>query len=118
MFFVPSDSHFRLALLVLKLFILKLIYNKKSRVYEIRGVIGPDEFHADVNNNTFTNMMAKWNLLTANRLFKRLKKTNRVVFKNLSQKLGLNDKEGRGWKKVAAHIKINMNKAMMIFIDI
>jgi len=28
----------------------------------IRGVIGPDEFHEGVDNNAFTNMMARWNL--------------------------------------------------------
>jgi trehalose/maltose hydrolase-like predicted phosphorylase len=28
----------------------------------IRHVIGPDEYHEDVDDNTFTNVMARWNL--------------------------------------------------------
>jgi trehalose/maltose hydrolase-like predicted phosphorylase len=28
----------------------------------IRGVIGPDEYHEDVDDNAFTNVMARWNL--------------------------------------------------------
>jgi len=33
--------------------------------YEINDVIGPDEYHEHVNNNVFTNTMARWNLEVA-----------------------------------------------------
>jgi trehalose/maltose hydrolase-like predicted phosphorylase len=33
----------------------------------IRGVIGPDEYHERVDDNAFTNAMARWNLRTAAR---------------------------------------------------
>jgi kojibiose phosphorylase len=33
--------------------------------YEINDVIGPDEYHEHVDNNVFTNRMARWNLETA-----------------------------------------------------
>jgi trehalose/maltose hydrolase-like predicted phosphorylase len=33
----------------------------------IDGVIGPDEYHENVNDNAFTNAMARWNLRTAAR---------------------------------------------------
>lgn len=39
-------------------------YAEKNR-YEIRDVIGPDEYHDHVNNNAFTNQMVKWHLETA-----------------------------------------------------
>ena len=28
----------------------------------IRHVIGPDEYHEDVDDNAFTNVMARWNI--------------------------------------------------------
>jgi trehalose/maltose hydrolase-like predicted phosphorylase len=31
----------------------------------LRGVIGPDEYHVGVNDNAFTNVMARWNLRQA-----------------------------------------------------
>ena len=31
----------------------------------IRGVIGPDEYHAPIDDNAFTNVMARWNLRRA-----------------------------------------------------
>ena len=33
----------------------------------IRGVIGPDEYHEGVDDNAYTNVMARWNLRTAAR---------------------------------------------------
>ncbi|MDY6875765.1 MAG: glycoside hydrolase family 65 protein [Chloroflexota bacterium] len=38
--------------------------NTRGR-YEINDVIGPDEYHEHVNNNVFTNRLARWNLETA-----------------------------------------------------
>ena len=34
----------------------------------IRGVIGPDEYHETVDDDAYTNGMAKWNLLTGERV--------------------------------------------------
>jgi beta-phosphoglucomutase len=36
-----------------------------ARVYAIRDVIGPDEYHEHVDNNSFTNYMCRWHLRTA-----------------------------------------------------
>ncbi|MBU7583736.1 MAG: beta-phosphoglucomutase [Nostoc sp. TH1S01] len=37
-------------------------YNSEHQLYEIRGVIGADEYHELVHNNTFTNRMVQWHL--------------------------------------------------------
>ncbi len=88
-------------------------YNKRKKRYEIKRIMGPDEFHKDVNNNAFTNIMAKWNLLTAYKLFSALKK-KRSLSKKLKQKLDLTEKETKDWKKIAARITINVNKKKVI----
>lgn len=89
-------------------------YNKKKKKYEIKQVIGPDEFHKDVNNNAFTNMMAKWNLLIAYRMFQKLRKSNTGVYRKLVQKIGLSAKEVAGWKNIAARISVKMGKGQVI----
>jgi len=40
-------------------------WDKARGRYEINDVIGPDEYHEHVDNNVFTNRMARWNLETA-----------------------------------------------------
>ncbi len=80
-------------------------YNKKKDIYEINHVIGPDEFHIDVNNNAFTNTMAVWNLLAAYRIFNDLKKKSPKVYSSLKKKIHLKDSEVGHWKTVAAKMK-------------
>ena len=89
-------------------------YNKKKKKYEIKHVIGPDEFHEDVNNNAFTNIMAKWNLLIAHKMFRRIKKTEPAIYKRLGQKIGLTVKEAAAWKNIAAGIGIKMRQGQII----
>ncbi len=89
-------------------------YNKKKKKYEIKHVIGPDEFHSDVNNNAFTNAMAKWNLLIAHKMFQKIKKRDSVVFRKLVKKTGLSNEEPLEWKNIATQISININKEQII----
>lgn len=42
----------------------------------IRGVIGPDEYHENIDDNTFTNEMARWNLRYAAEVLDRLGRSN------------------------------------------
>ncbi len=85
-------------------------YNKGKKKYEIKHVIGPDEFHEDVDNNAFTNMMARWNLLMAYKMFSEIKKTDRETLKRITKKIGLTSKEPAEWKKIASRIFMNKDR--------
>ncbi len=89
-------------------------YNKRYNKYEIKNVIGPDEFHNNVNNNAFTNMMAKWNLFVAYRLFRKMKESDPAALKKLIEKIKLSVKEVNKWKDIAACIRINMERKQVI----
>jgi len=52
-------------------------YNATLDRYEINDVIGPDEFHEHVNNNFYTNYLAKWNIKIALKLTKLLKEKHK-----------------------------------------
>ncbi|MDP8216200.1 MAG: glycosyl hydrolase family 65 protein [Candidatus Kaelpia imicola] len=88
-------------------------WNEKKQRYEIRHVIGPDEFHIDVNNNAFTNMMAKWNLLSAYKTCNMLKKDS-DFYTLLKAKLNLKEQEVKSWKKIASKICVLSNKKNVI----
>jgi len=88
--------------------------NKGKKTYEIKNVIGPDEFHKDVNNNAFTNMMAKWNLILASKMYRRARKDDFNRVKKIAEKINLSNREAREWKKVASGIVIKMNKKQVI----
>ena len=89
-------------------------YNKKRDKYEIKRVIGPDEFHVGVDNNAFTNMMAKWNLFIGANMVEKIKKKSQPYYKKIKKKLDLNDKEVKLWKRIASRIITRINKNNII----
>lgn len=77
--------------------------------YEIDGVIGPDEFHDDVNNSVFTNAMARWNINKAIELLDRLKSERPDAHKRMTESLSITARELVKWRDVADRIKINFD---------
>ncbi|OWW21167.1 beta-phosphoglucomutase family hydrolase [Noviherbaspirillum denitrificans] len=57
-----------------------------DRHYHIRGVVGPDEYHHSVNDNAYTNWMARFNL-------------DRAAV--LAKQLGMNQSEAEEWTAIA-----------------
>ncbi len=87
--------------------------NKEGK-YEILDIMGPDEFHEHVDNNAYTNMMAKWNLLTASRVYNELKDKNKKVFERIAAKIHLKEKEVKVWRTIAMRLKMNIRKDRVI----
>jgi len=89
--------------------------NPERNDYEINNVIGPDEWHEHVNNNAFTNYMARWNLQTALDVLKWLRITAPDKAQELEKQLGLNDSYYNHWQDVIEHIRIPQNKETGVF---
>lgn len=81
-------------------------YNKEFDRYEINRVIGPDEFHDHVNNNVYTNYLAKWNLEKGAELSEWLKKENKEVYDSLLNKLEITEEDIKEWQGIADKIYI------------
>ncbi|TCT26327.1 alpha,alpha-trehalose phosphorylase [Melghiribacillus thermohalophilus] len=72
--------------------------------FAIEDVTGPDEYTCIVNNNYYTNVMAKHNLYWASMIYHELKKWNQKAFDRLAGKLQLDDQEAEDWKNAADHM--------------
>ncbi len=83
--------------------------------YEITNVIGPDEWHEHVNNNTFTNYMARWNLQTALDILQWLHTTAPDKARTLEQQLDLTGQRLEYWQDVVKHIRILQNPETKVF---
>lgn len=77
---------------------------KRRDRYEVRKVIGPDEFHEHVDNNAFTNYLAMWNLSYAVDIYKQMKKDVPEHFKALVKKIKLKAEEIEKMKIVSKTI--------------
>lgn len=69
--------------------------------FRIDDVTGPDEYTCLVNNNYYTNVMAKHNLKWAYSIFNQVREEDPASFKELSQRLDLTEEEARDWNQAA-----------------
>ena len=68
--------------------------------YEILQVTGPDEWHEPVNNNLYTNYLARWNLRYVMSLTEKMKQENPEEYASLIRKTGLTEDEIMLWQQV------------------
>ncbi|MGO1316804.1 MAG: glycoside hydrolase family 65 protein [Cellulomonadaceae bacterium] len=69
--------------------------------FHIHGVTGPDEYTTVVNDNLFTNVMARANLRAALRSVEKLRKHRPDDFESMWQRLGLSEEELVSWSRAA-----------------
>ncbi|AVH74064.1 beta-phosphoglucomutase [Nostoc sp. 'Lobaria pulmonaria (5183) cyanobiont'] len=77
-------------------------FNSEQERYEIRGVIGADEYHELVHNNAFTNRMAQWHLEKAIAVYDWLAHKFPERATELEQKLKLTPEERSHWQDIIA----------------
>ena len=67
----------------------RLTWNEEQRRYEIRDVIGPDEYTEHIDNNAYTNYMAHYVISTAVKLYDTMRREQPSLFILLDEKLNL-----------------------------
>ena len=86
-------------------------FNDERGRYEIRGVMGPDEYHdgypdaamPGLNNNAYTNAMAVWVLCRSTEVLKLLSDVRRV---ELTARLGITSQEIARWDDISRRMYI------------
>ncbi len=81
--------------------------------YHLRGVIGPDEYHEDVDDNAYTNGMAEWNLVRGLQVVEWLRQRWPDRWVQMQQQIQLTDEELQTWHDIKAHIVIGYDRARL-----
>jgi beta-phosphoglucomutase len=81
-------------------------FNCEQDRYEIRGVIGADEYHEFVHNNTFTNRIVQWHLEKAVSVYAWLHENFPERAEELEDKLQLTGEIKSQWEDIAAKMWI------------
>ncbi|GCE12613.1 glycoside hydrolase family 65 protein [Tengunoibacter tsumagoiensis] len=89
--------------------------NPERTEYEITNVIGPDEWHEHVNNNAYTNYMARNNIQCALQALDWLKTNSPTKARQLVQQLNLTDERLAYWQDIIEHIRIPQNPETGLF---
>jgi alpha,alpha-trehalose phosphorylase len=88
---------------------------RDGRQFRINGVTGPDEYTAVVNNNFFTNVMARENLSYAARTVRLLEEQHPATFRALVDRTGLRMEETADWEEAAALMYLPYDERLGIY---
>ena len=88
----------------------RVSYDRKHRRYGVRKVIGPDEFHENVDQNLFTNVMARWTLRTARSLYENLRHSHPARIRKIAKKIKLRRTELDAFRKIEERMYVPQEK--------
>ncbi|MBN7824038.1 glycoside hydrolase family 65 protein [Bowmanella dokdonensis] len=86
----------------------------KGGLFCIDGVTGPDEYTAIVNNNVYTNAMARAHLQFAARMAGEIQQSEPQVFEALAKRLGLSEFEVIQWQEAADKMYLPFDETLQI----
>lgn len=85
-------------------------FSKRKGMYMIHGVTGPNEYENNVNNNWYTNILAKWCLNYANEVADK-------VADDKTKELALTSEERAKWHEIADNMYLPEDKELGIFVQ-
>jgi alpha,alpha-trehalose phosphorylase len=86
----------------------------KGGKFCINGVTGPDEYNAVVNNNAYTNLMARENLRYAIEVVESLRAAEPDAYEALVHKTALEAAEMKAWQRAAENMYVPYNEKLKI----
>jgi alpha,alpha-trehalose phosphorylase len=90
-------------------------YSKtKGGKFCINAVTGPDEYNTVVNNNAFTNLMARENLRYAAQTIENLRETDPQAFRVLTHNTALEPSEAQAWLRAADNMYVPYDEKLKI----
>jgi kojibiose phosphorylase len=84
--------------------------NPERRDYELNHIIGPDEWHEHMNNNAYTNYMAKWNIEAGLEILDWLRTYAPVKAGELEDQLDLTAARLDHWRDVVSNMYFPQEK--------
>jgi maltose phosphorylase len=93
-------------------------YSHVKKQYVMHGVTGPNEYENNVNNNWYTNTIAKWCLDFTMESLQLLKKTNPKKYKEIIQRTNFDESaEFKKWKEISDNMYFPVDEKLKIFLQ-
>lgn len=89
-------------------------FSKRKGVYMLHGVTGPNEYENNVNNNFYTNYMAKWNLEYTVEVIQELQEKKDT--KNL-EKWDVSEDEISNWRQIAENMYLPYDEELGVYVQ-
>lgn len=84
---VLAEGGAHMALACAKFYVSRMVEPLNTKRYELHDVIGPDEYHERVNNNAYTNRMARFTLESAQKVLRMLQAYDAEIYVELNREM-------------------------------
>ena len=92
-------------------------FSTAQNKYVILGVTGPNEYENNVNNNWYTNYIAKWSINYALECIEKVKEGYNDDYKRVLGKTKVSDPELDKWKKVAENMYFPYSEKHHVYLQ-
>ena len=92
-------------------------YSTAREAWVILGVTGPNEYENNVNNNWYTNRMARWNLEYAAQTLSDMQQNKPFEFQNAAARLKINPDEPKRWREIAGLLILPFDESRGVFLQ-
>ncbi|BDU24509.1 glycoside hydrolase family 65 protein [Flavobacterium sp. GSB-24] len=92
-------------------------FSKDKNQYVILGVTGPNEYENNINNNFYTNYIAKWCIDFAAEQIEKVASEYPADHKRILEKVSLSAEEIQEWKKVADDMYFPISEELGIYLQ-
>ncbi|MEJ5918970.1 MULTISPECIES: glycoside hydrolase family 65 protein [unclassified Corynebacterium] len=89
-------------------------FGENREDFQIHSVTGPDEYNTVVNNNLYTNVMARYNLNKAADVIRQMEKERPAAYRELCHRYHLDLDEVAEWQEAADKMYIPFNEELGI----
>tara|TARA_B100000575_G_scaffold139647_1_gene111403 strand:+ start:1108 stop:3423 length:2316 start_codon:yes stop_codon:yes gene_type:complete len=114
--YIPQMG-FEVLLAIARFWKQRVNYSTKKEKYVILGVTGPNEYENNVDNNWYTNYIAKWCLNYSAEQYHILKVQHPNEFENIYIKTSVNDKEVEEWVSIANNIYLPYSDEHQVYLQ-
>ena len=92
-------------------------FSKDKNQYVILGVTGPNEYENNVNNNFYTNYIAKWCLEYTHDQIQKVSLKYPSDHKRITEKVKISDAELQSWKKVSDNMYFPFSEENDVYLQ-
>ncbi len=92
-------------------------YSSAKEKYVILGVTGPNEYENNVNNNWYTNYIAKWCLEFTAAQLQKVKEEYAAEYTRIIDKTAVSDTEIKDWKTVAQNMYFPYSEEHNVYLQ-
>ncbi len=92
-------------------------FSEDKQKYVMLGVTGPNEYENNINNNWYTNYIAKWCIDYALENIEKVKSEYASDFKRIVKKVNISEAELSSWRKVADNMFFPYSEKHEVFLQ-